>query len=111
MLTLRSRGIAGTQKVDVLLPQRYDRSGRTRYPVLYLLHGAGGDHRTWLAADDAQAALGDLPVIAVMPDGSATGADGQRVNGGYSDWYGWPRGTAGRAAGGGGVHRRRVRAV
>src|SRR3954447_22092217 len=68
-LTLRSRAMAGTQKVDVLLPRGYDRSGRTRYPVLYLLHGAGGDYTTWVKRDHVANLIGSLPVIAVMPDG------------------------------------------
>jgi S-formylglutathione hydrolase FrmB len=87
-LTLRSRALAADQTVNVLLPAKFDRSGRTRYPVLYLLHGAGGDNRTWLDQDDAQAALGSLPVIAVMPDGSTPS-----TNGGYTDWFGFTAGS------------------
>jgi diacylglycerol O-acyltransferase/trehalose O-mycolyltransferase len=94
-LTLRSRAMRGLQRVNVLLPAGYDPSGRTRYPVLYLLHGAGGDHRTWIERDGAAAVPGDVPVIAVMPDGAADAADGSRRNGGYSDWYGLPAGDPG----------------
>lgn len=32
----------------VILPAGYDKSGVTKYPVLYLLHGYGGRHDTWL---------------------------------------------------------------
>jgi S-formylglutathione hydrolase FrmB len=92
-LVLRSTATRGDQTVNVLLPPRYDRSGRTRYPVLYLLHGAGGDNRSWLDDEHVQDALGSTPVIAVMPDGSATSASGQRVNGGYSDWFGVDAGS------------------
>jgi S-formylglutathione hydrolase FrmB len=91
-LRLRSRAMAGEQVVNVLLPRRYDRSGRTRYRTLYLLHGAGGDNRSWLEKERIRRALGDLPVIAVMPDGSST-EGGRRVNGGYSDWYGREAGS------------------
>jgi hypothetical protein len=38
--TLRSRAM----HVNVLLPAHFDPSGRTRYPVLYLLHGALGNY-------------------------------------------------------------------
>jgi diacylglycerol O-acyltransferase/trehalose O-mycolyltransferase len=93
-LTLRSRAMRGDQRVNVLLPRHYDGSGRTRYPVLYLLHGAGGHNRSWLDDEHVQEALGSMSVIAVMPDGSATGAGGQRVNGGYSDWFGVDAGSA-----------------
>jgi S-formylglutathione hydrolase FrmB len=89
-LTLRSTAMGGEQPVDVLLPAGYDASGSTRYPVLYLLHGAGGDHTTWLDRGDAARTLADVPAIVVMPDGSQNG-----TNGGYADWYGLPQGTAG----------------
>ena len=56
------------------------RPGRTRYRVLYLLHGAGGDYRTWMR-EGAQRLLGSLPVIAVMPNGSEASMDGN-----YADW-------------------------
>lgn len=94
-LTLRSRAMGGRQVVTVLLPRGYNR--RRRYHVLYLLHGAGGNHRSWLDEEQVQRALGSLPVIAVMPDGSRTGPRGRPENGGYSDWFGTPRGAAGSA--------------
>jgi len=94
-LQLRSKAMGNDQTVSVLLPQGYVPSGRTRYHVLYLLHGAGGDHRHWLDIDHAQELIGDLPVIAVMPDGSSTNAAAQHINGGYSDWYGLAPRTAG----------------
>jgi diacylglycerol O-acyltransferase / trehalose O-mycolyltransferase len=96
-LRLRSRAMEGEQKVDVLLPRGFDRSGRTRYPVLYLLHGAGGDYRTWVEQDEAAQALAGLPVIAVMPDGSGPDKSGVRRNGGYSDWFGVEPNTPDRA--------------
>jgi S-formylglutathione hydrolase FrmB len=80
-LELQSDAMQNTQHVNVLVPEGYDPSGATRYPVLYLLHGALGSYVDW-AANGAQAALGDFPAIVVMPD------DG--VDGSYSDWYGLP---------------------
>ncbi|HUO74760.1 MAG TPA: alpha/beta hydrolase family protein [Solirubrobacteraceae bacterium] len=79
-LRLRSRAMGNVQTVDVLLPPRLHRSGHTRYHVLYLLHGAGGDYRSWITAGIEQL-LGTLPVIAVMPEGSQDGMDGS-----YADW-------------------------
>lgn len=93
--TLASRALQGEQRVEVLLPERFDRSGRTRYPVLYLLHGAGGDPRTWLERDGVREAVGDLPVIVVMPAGSDRGADGKNRNGSYTDWFGLEAGAPG----------------
>lgn len=66
--------------VRVLLPVDYD-STRKRYPVLYLLHGAGDTYATWTELTDVQAFSADFPLIIVMPDG------GRDANAGfYSDW-------------------------
>jgi S-formylglutathione hydrolase FrmB len=58
----------------VYLPDGYDTSN-LRYPVLYLLHGAGGDLNNWIvlgniqATADALIAHGEIPpAIIVMPD-------------------------------------------
>lgn len=66
--------------VRVLLPVGYD-TGRARYPVLYLLHGAGDTFATWTENTDVAAFAAGYPVIIVMPDG---GHDAQA--GFYSDW-------------------------
>ena len=66
--------------VRVLLPAGYFH-GRARYPVLYLLHGAGDTYRTWTDDTDVQAFSADFPLIIVMPDG---GKDAEA--GFYSDW-------------------------
>jgi diacylglycerol O-acyltransferase/trehalose O-mycolyltransferase len=87
-LTLNSRAMANQQTVNVLLPQNYDPSGRHHYPVLYLLHGAGGDNRTYLDQYPLESMVGGMPLIVVMPDGSGPDVSGQRRNGGYSDWFG-----------------------
>jgi enterochelin esterase-like enzyme len=57
----------------VYLPDGYQRSGM-RYPVLYLLHGAGGDETTWSTEGAIQATADRLigagtipPTIIVMP--------------------------------------------
>jgi S-formylglutathione hydrolase FrmB len=90
-LMLRSRAMGEVQPVDVLLPARYDSSGRTRYHVLYLLHGAGGDYRSWVQTG-IEKLLDRLPVIAVMPSGSTPQMDGN-----YTDWLQMAPGAAGGA--------------
>ena len=90
-LMLRSSAMGDVQPVDVLLPARYDTSGRTRYHVLYLLHGAGGNYRSWIDGR-LTARLGNLPVITVMPNGSEPGHDGD-----YTDWTQMPAGDRNRA--------------
>ena len=61
--------------VCVYLPPGYGTSG-LRYPVVYLLHGGGGDQGNWITLgsvptifDDAYAANPANAAIAVMPDG------------------------------------------
>ena len=66
--------------VRVLLPVDYHES-RARYPVLYLLHGAGDTFARWTELTDVQDFSAQLPIIIVMPDG---GHDAEA--GFYSDW-------------------------
>jgi len=66
--------------VRVLLPDGYDTSGR-RYPVLYLLHGAGDTYQTWTQNTDVIEAFRAANVIIVMPDGGRNSQAGW-----YSDW-------------------------
>ena len=84
-LTVHSQAMRGDQHVNVLLPVDYDATGATRYPVLYLLHGAFGSYRDW-AAHGVESMVGNRPLIVVMPD---DGPDGS-----YSDWYGTLAGTS-----------------
>src|SRR5438309_4829566 len=78
-ITLHSQAMHADVHVDVLVLRGYAPSSGTRYPVLYLLHGATGCYRDW-PAHGVEGLVGDTPMIVVMPD------DG--FNGSYSDWYG-----------------------
>ena len=53
-LTVRTPALRAATKVRVLLPTGYDRSQRRRYPVLYLLHGAGDDYRGWTRSGEVE---------------------------------------------------------
>lgn len=83
-----SGSIGKPREVVVYLPPGYE-SGTERYPVLYLLHGAGGDERTWIERQHANTILdnliadGDLgPLIVVMPYGYTSRLEsGQRRGG------------------------------
>lgn len=66
-------------RVRVIVPEGYATSGK-RYPLLYLLHDAPGDYKSWTRLGKAMEYLKDLDVIAVMPDGGGGNA------GWYSDW-------------------------
>lgn len=55
---------------SVVLPADADKG--MHYPVLYLLHGVGGDHSSWLEYADVAGMMqrGEMPeMIVVMPDG------------------------------------------
>ncbi len=72
-LNYRSQSLERDREAIVYLPPGYDDS-RVRYPVLYLLHGAGGDERTWTERQRAHVILDNLiaegrlaPLIVVMP--------------------------------------------
>lgn len=57
--------------VSVILPVAYSRPASDRFPVIYMLHGANGDHRSY--ADDVTRRLSDeYSVIAVCPNGAKT---------------------------------------
>jgi S-formylglutathione hydrolase FrmB len=77
-LTFRTPIVAGPTHVRILLPTGYARSKR-RYPVLYLLHGAADDYRSWTDKGAAERLTAGLRLIVVMPDTGPTG--------GYTDWY------------------------
>ncbi len=64
-----------TRRMTVYTPAGYDKGGR--YPVLYLLHGAGGDEDAWTTLGRAAQILDNLiaegkvkPMIVVMPNGN-----------------------------------------
>ena len=44
-----SKTTGTTRKANIILPPNYDEN--KKYPVLYLLHGIGGDHDEWLGAE------------------------------------------------------------
>src|SRR5690242_1852682 len=77
--TLRTPALSGPTRVRVLLPPGYAADAERRYPVLYLLHGADSDYRSWTRYGDARAITAHAAMIVVMPDGGA--------NGWYTDWY------------------------
>lgn len=69
------------RRVFVYTPPDYDKSRQTRYPVLYLQHGAGEDETGWTKQGHANFILDNLiatgkarPMIIVMSNGYATKA-------------------------------------
>jgi enterochelin esterase family protein len=73
------------RKANVYTPPGYDRGTRTRYPVLYLQHGAGENERGWIEQGRANFILDNLiaagrarPMILVVDTGYAAYADANR---------------------------------
>lgn len=74
-LEYQSKSINKAREALVYLPPGYD-GGTDRYPVLYLLHGAGGDESVWNERMRANVILDNLiadgelaPLVVVMPHG------------------------------------------
>lgn len=56
----------------VILPEGYD-GQKDKFPVLYLLHGAGGDYTNWVAkVPDLKSHADAYNMIIVCPDGGVT---------------------------------------
>src|SRR4029079_624472 len=53
-----------------------------RYPVLYLLHGGGGEYTDWTSNTHVEAFTALSNVLVVMPAAASSGVDGW-----YTDWY------------------------
>ncbi|MFO7446572.1 MAG: alpha/beta hydrolase-fold protein [Ignavibacteriaceae bacterium] len=86
---LYESGTVGTErKALIYTPPGFSKD--KKYPVLYLLHGIGGDEREWLNGGKPQVILDNLyaenkiePMIVVMPNGRAMKND--RVEGNIFD--------------------------
>lgn len=65
------------RRMSVYTPPGYNENKGMHYPVLYLLHGSGGDENSWIEAGRACQILDNLmaekriePMIVVMPNGN-----------------------------------------
>ena len=66
------------RRLSVYLPPGYDSDESSRYPILYLLHGTGGDEMSWLTEGRLANIMDSMiveglcvPMIVVMPNGMA----------------------------------------
>lgn len=70
-----SPALGVSRQYFIYLPPSYETNTRTRFPVVYLLHGYAGDEAEWLThgeisvTADSLIASGTPPFILVMPDG------------------------------------------
>lgn len=87
MIEYDSRTVGTKRKMQVYTPPGY--SADKKYPVLYLLHGIGGDETEWQRFAKVDALLDNLvadgkavPMIIVMPNGRAQKND--RADAGFA---------------------------
>jgi enterochelin esterase-like enzyme len=76
MIEYDSKTVGSTRKMQVYTPPGYSKD--KKYPVLYLLHGIGGDETEWerfctpdIILDNLLAEQKVVPMIVVMPNGRA----------------------------------------
>ncbi len=72
-----SRILGINRRLTVYTPYGYEANPKKKYPVLYLLHGAGGDEEAWSSMGRAAQILDNLiqkglaePMLVVMPNGN-----------------------------------------
>lgn len=75
-VSYRSKTVGSTRRALVYTPPGYKKG--VKYPVLYLLHGIGGDEKEWLKGANVPVIFDNLyadkklePMIVVMPNGRA----------------------------------------
>src|SRR5689334_15853991 len=75
-ISYASKTVGTTRRALIYTPPGF--SKKKKYPVLYLLHGIGGDEKEWLNGGKPQVILDNLyakneiaPMIVVMPNGRA----------------------------------------
>jgi enterochelin esterase family protein len=73
-----SAGNNMTRRITIYTPPGYENNDK-KYPVLYLLHGMGGDEEAWMALGRTSQILDNLiaqgkakPMIVVMPNGNVS---------------------------------------
>ena len=94
-----SPGLDMTRRITIYTPPGYESSNK-KYPVLYLLHGAGGDEEAWMALGRISQIMDNLitqgkakPMIVVMPNGNVTqeAAPGEGIRGFYKPQFMEPK--------------------
>lgn len=75
-ISYASKTVGVTRRAIIYTPPSYSKN--KKYPVLYLLHGIGGDEKEWLTHGQPQVILDNMyadgklePMIVVMPNGRA----------------------------------------
>jgi len=95
----QSPALGLTRRITIYTPSGYEGS-KEKYPVLYLLHGMGGDEEAWISLGRASQILDNLiaqgkakPMIVVMSNGNAIqeAAPGESSLGMYKPTFELPK--------------------
>jgi enterochelin esterase-like enzyme len=90
-----SPGLEMNRRITIYTPPGYE-SSQEKYPVLYLLHGAGGDEEAWMELGRTSQILDMLiargkakPMIVVLPNGNVSqgAAPGEGIRGFYKPQF------------------------
>ena len=94
-----SPGLKMVRRITIYTPPGYETSNE-KYPVLYLLHGAGGDEEAWITLGRTAQIMDNLiaqgkvkPMIVVMPNGNVIqdAAPGEGHDGMYKPQFMVPK--------------------
>jgi enterochelin esterase family protein len=94
-----SPGNRMTRRITIYTPPGYE-PGNKKFPVLYLLHGMGGDEEAWIALGRTSQIIDNLiaqgkakPMIVVMPNGNVSqeAAPGESAKGFYKPSFDIPK--------------------
>ena len=92
-ITYRSSTLGRDRRMHVYTPPGYE-NGRDRYPVFYLLHGAGDNDDSWSTVGRAGFILDNLiatqkakPLVVVMPAGHASRSNANSVGRSATDEF------------------------
>ena len=75
-MNFRSRLLGGNTDVSILLPDQAG-ANREKFPVLWLLHGTGGDHSAWVRNSGIERYAAQQGILVVMPS---------VLSSNYADW-------------------------
>ncbi len=68
-ITIKSNNLKTTDTIWVYKPETYSKKNKKTYPVVYLLHGHGGNYRSWSQLTDLQKLADQYQFLIVCPDG------------------------------------------
>jgi enterochelin esterase-like enzyme len=92
-VTYKSSTLGRDRRMHVYTPPGYE-NGRDRYPVFYLLHGAGDNDDSWSTVGRAGFILDNLiatqkakPMVVVMPAGTRRGSNANSVGRSATDEF------------------------